>query len=113
MARSTTWVAGENRLISKDILSRKRAPIGGTLGSVVSPAWWRAGQMNAFCVCTAVNLIACVTAPANTSSGRRRPGKIGSPAASADVHVAGRKASDCRLQMAPEPAVDPPGEYRA
>src|SRR5579872_422168 len=39
------------------------------------------------------------------SSYRTRPGKIESPAASADVHPAGRSASDVRSKIAPEPAV--------
>ena len=45
--------------------------------------------------------------PAETSSHRASPGKIGSPAASADVHPAGRSLSDERLHVAPEPAVQP------
>ncbi len=36
------------------------------------------------------------------------PGMIGRPAASADVHPAGRRALERRFQMAPDPAVEPP-----
>src|SRR5271154_4397377 len=53
------------------------------------------------------------TTPAATSSGRRSPGKMGRPAASAEVQPAGRRASDWRLQMAPDPAVEPEAEYWA
>ena len=42
-----------------------------------------------------------------TSSQRASPGKIGSPAASADVQPAGRSLSDDRLHVAPDPAVQP------
>src|SRR5688572_1779048 len=53
---------------------------------------------------------ACVIAPAATSSNRARPAKIGRPAASAEVHPAGRIALDERSKMAPDPAVqlEPP-----
>src|SRR5258708_7569586 len=57
--------------------------------------------------------MAWLTAPAATSSGRSRPGRIGSPAASADGPPAGRGAAERRLQMAPHPAVDPLDEYCA
>ena len=46
-------------------------------------------------------LTACWTCVKFTS-----PGKIGSPAASADVQVAGRSALDLRFQMAPDPALE-------
>ncbi len=38
-----------------------------------------------------------------------RPGRIGRPAASAEVHPAGRSAFDLRCQIAPDPAVEPRG----
>jgi len=43
--------------------------------------------------------------PAATSSKRASPGRIGRPAASADVQPAGRSAFEARLQIAPEPAL--------
>jgi hypothetical protein len=46
--------------------------------------------------------------PRATSSYRASPGKIGSPAASADVQPAGRTWFDRRLHVAPEPAFQPP-----
>jgi hypothetical protein len=45
--------------------------------------------------------------PRLTSSQRTRPGKIGSPAASAEVQPAGRTLFERRLQIAPEPAWRP------
>lgn len=33
-----------------------------------------------------------------------QPGKIGNPAASAEVHIAGHRLSDVRLKIAPDPA---------
>ena len=35
---------------------------------------------------------------------------MGSPAASAEVHPAGRRAFEVRFQIAPDPAVDPDAE---
>ena len=55
-------------------------------------------------VLDAVKRRACMIAPVATWSYRARPGKIGSPAASALVHPAGRTASERRSQTAPEPA---------
>ena len=43
--------------------------------------------------------------PRFTSSQRASPGRIGRPAASADVHPAGRMRFERRFQIAPEPAV--------
>ena len=40
-------------------------------------------------------------------SQRASPGRIGSPAASADVQPPGRSAFERRLQIAPEPAAQP------
>ncbi len=42
------------------------------------------------------------------SSQRTRPGRIGNPAASAEVQVSGRRASETKLKTAPEPASHPP-----
>ena len=52
-----------------------------------------------------MNRIAWPMKPAFTSSQRIRPGKIGSPAASALVHVDGRSALVFRWKIAPLPAV--------
>src|SRR5256886_2447632 len=51
--------------------------------------------------------MACACA---ASSYRTRPGKIGNPAASADVQPAGLSALELRSKIAPEPAcqLDPP-----
>ena len=63
-----------------------------------------------------VNRIACSIAPALTSSQRTRPGKIGRPAASADVQVAGRRSfafGPSRWKIAPLPAVGSPPFHSA
>src|SRR2546421_11386529 len=92
----------------KSARRRKRAPIGGRFGSDAEPAWWRAGQRKLLSVLDAVKRMAWSTWPDWTSSRRSSPGMIGSPAASADVQVAGRRALDRRLNTAPEPAVGRP-----
>src|SRR5262249_32711977 len=84
---------------------RKRAPIGGKVGSEAAPAWWRAGQMKLRSVRTAVTRIAWLICPACTSSQRTSPGNTGRPAASAEVHPEGRKSLALRSKIAPEPAV--------
>src|SRR5581483_4209082 len=89
--------------MSKLAFSRKRAPMGGYCAPVREDASWRAGQTYEFCVCGTVKRIACRIAPAVISSYLTRPGKIGKPAASADVQLAGRRASESRLKIAPEP----------
>src|ERR1017187_1944413 len=66
----------------------------------------------------AVNRIACmigfpVLTACSTGVKFSSPGRIGSPAASAEVQPAGRSALDLRFQIAPEPAVDPCAEKRA
>src|ERR1700722_14413571 len=83
----------QNRPTGKLARSRNRAPIGGRPGLEPDPASCRAGQMKADRVRWAVKRIAWV---------------IGRPAASAEVHPAGRSAFDLRCQIAPEPAVEPP-----
>ena len=45
--------------------------------------------------------------PARTSSGRTRPGRIGSPAASAEVQPSGRSRLEVRSNTAPEAAFQP------
>ena len=45
--------------------------------------------------------------PARTSSHRARPGRIGSPAASALVHPGGRSRLERRSNTAPDPALQP------
>src|SRR5215210_5756799 len=52
-------------------------------------------------------------APALTSSQRTRPGRIGSPAASALVQPAGLSAFERRSQMAPEPPCHWPPDFEA
>src|ERR1700682_4729881 len=91
--------------MSKPALSRKRAPIGGSAASAAAPAWWRAGHKKLRSVRTAVKRMAWLMAPAWTSYQRTNPGKIGRPAASADVQFKGRRASDPNEKMAPDPAV--------
>ena len=44
----------------------------------------------------------CASSPARISSYRTRPGKIGSPAASAEVQLSGRSACEFKLKIAPE-----------
>src|SRR5271165_2553086 len=70
-------------------LSRNRAPMGGQAESGEA-ASWRAGQMKTSFVQSAVKRIAWSTLPDSTSLNSRRPGRIGRPAASAEVQVAGR-----------------------
>src|SRR4051794_17131995 len=52
-------------------------------------------------------------APACTSSNRTNPGRIGSPAASAEVHPSGRSAFERVSHLAPAPAVQPLLDERA
>src|ERR1700722_20466262 len=94
-------------------LSRNRAPMGGRAGLLAVPASWRAGQMNEVSVDSAVMRMAWVMEPDCTSSSRSRPGRIGRPAASADVHPAGRSAFELRFQIAPDTAVEPDALYCA
>ena len=56
--------------------------------------------MYAFCVRGIATLRAWLIAPAWTSSTRARPGRIGSPAASADVWPSGRRAFERRSNVA-------------
>ena len=51
--------------------------------------------------------------PFFTSFQRTSPGRIGRPAASALVHVLGRRWFESRLQVAPEPARQPDAVLRA
>src|SRR5581483_2260364 len=105
MARSTTWVSGRKCEMSNDALSRNHAPIGGSVGSAAAPAWWRAGQTKRRSVRAAVMRMAWSTSPAATSSRRSSPGRIGRPAASAEVQPFGRRAPLRRSHTAPDPAV--------
>src|SRR5260221_8552316 len=84
---------------------RTRRPIGGSDGSLELDAWWRAGYMNVLRVRCTVKRSAWSIRPVEASpSQRASPGRIGRPAASAEVHVAGRRAFERRFQIAPEPA---------
>jgi hypothetical protein len=109
---STTWVSGRYDEIGKPALSRNRAPIGGYDGSLTDPASCRAGQTCLRSVTSVVNRMAWSTRPAFTSAYRRRPGRIGSPAASADVQPCGRSLLLVSDQVAPEPAVQWPSARR-
>src|SRR3954471_8358550 len=60
--------------------------------------------MNAFRVSGTVKRSAWWIAPCRASAQRARPGRIGSPAASAEVQVFGRRWFERRLQIAPDPA---------
>jgi hypothetical protein len=74
--------------------------MGGRVGIVPDPDQWRAGHRYLRAplegslpqMLAAVNRMACAISPAATSSQRTSPGKIGNPAASADVQPAGRSA---------------------
>ena len=72
------------------------------------PASCRAGHRCVWSDCCTVNRIAWLIAPAATSSSRTSPGKIGSPAASEDVHVFGRSAFELRSKIAPDHPVCAP-----
>src|SRR5579875_3095797 len=93
--------------MGKLAFSRNLAPIGGADGREVLPASCRAGQRYRVAVVGAVMRIAWSTYPRFTSSQRSRPGRIGSPAASADVQPAGLSRSLRSDHVAPEPAVQP------
>src|SRR5579862_4844025 len=107
-ARSTTCVFALKDEISNDALRRKRAPIGGRVESVLLPEAWRAGHRYSCCpllrpqMLFAVKRIACAISPAAISSHRTSPGKIGRPAASADVQPAGRSAFEFKSNFADE-----------
>src|SRR5471032_1190482 len=104
--------------MSKLAFNRKRAPIGGRVVVVLLPDAWRAGHRY-FCppvaaslpqMFTAVKRIAWAISPAATSSQRARPGKIGRPAASAEVKPAVRSALELSGNFTKELAfqLDPP-----
>ena len=62
-------------------------PIGAAFGFVEFAAQCEAGGVNAAMLEFSVNRSAWLIAPAATSSYRAKPGKMGRPAASAEVHV--------------------------
>ena len=72
----------------------------------------RAGQIYPL-VSEAVKRMAWSICPLRISSYRTRPGRMGRPAASAEVHVSGRRAFEFRFQIAPEPACQLPPEELA
>ncbi len=82
---------------------RSRSPIRGSEGSSSSDAKCRAGQTNALRERETVTRIAWSIFPGRASSGR-----IGSPAASAEVQPRGRAFGRRRFQTAPEPACQRP-----
>src|SRR5262249_27213859 len=93
-----------NRDKSYDAFSRNRKPIGGSLGSVDDDAKCAAGRMNPPCVSGTVKPRAGSMCPAAPSPYRTRPGRIGRPAASADVQYSGRNLFDDRFQLTPTSA---------
>src|SRR4051812_13298011 len=78
----------ENGAVSNVALSRRRSPMGGSDGAAF-PAAWVAGWMYPFDVLDTVKRMAWRISPAIASSKRTRPGRIGKPAASADVQPSG------------------------
>src|SRR5689334_18885461 len=89
-------------------LRRTRMPIGGLSDDVSVLAQCLAGETYALRERDTVNRSAWEMIPALTSSYRTSPGKIGRPAASAEVQPAGRKVFDDKSKMAPEPACQLP-----
>src|SRR5690348_2851220 len=85
--------------------SRTRRPIGGSEEPLHVDASWRAGYTYFLAVHGAVKRSAWSIAPWATSLYSASPGRIGRPAASADVNPAGRRWSERRLKIAPEPAL--------
>src|SRR5512147_2912672 len=94
--------------MSTDAFKRNRWPMGGRAVFVLDDASCRAGHTCFFWVRLAVKRNACLISPDATSSYVTSPGRIGSPAASADVHVSGRSAFDLRSNTAPESAFQLP-----
>src|SRR5262245_43780893 len=88
-------------------LSRSRRPIGGSDESLDDDASCRAGQMYDACVDATVTRIAWSMWPDFMSAQVTSPGRIGRPAASADVQPAGRSLLLARSKIAPEPAFQP------
>ena len=69
----------------------------------------RAGCTHARLLRLTVTRSACLIAPRLTSGYLASSGRIGSPAASAEVHPAGRSLVERRFHVAPEPALHAPG----
>ena len=88
--------------------SRSRSPIRGSDGSSSSEAKCRAGQTYSRRERETVTRRAWSIFPGRASSGR-----IGRPAASADVQPAGRSFGLRRFQVAPEPACQRPFSRRS
>ncbi len=91
--------------MSKPLLRRNRAPIGGKSRLVVVPAWWRAGQRKCVCVRVMVKRIGWSSWSPTDLVERSRSGKTGRPAASADLQPFGRIAYELRSNVAPDSAV--------
>src|SRR5215813_13934054 len=92
---------------------RMRSPMGGQLDQVSQePAAWVAGQTNPFWLCPTTNRSAWPIHPESTSFQRTSPGKMGSPAASAEVQRSGREAFDQRFHFSPLGALQEPSEFR-
>src|SRR5581483_1878705 len=99
---------GEKGVTSKFDFRRKRMPMGAAREFEEFAAQCDAGGIMAALLCCRVKRRACWIFPAATSSWRINPGKIGSPAASADVQVHGRCWLACRSQTAEEAASQAP-----
>ena len=95
--------------MSTPAFRRSRSPIRGSDGSVAFEAKCRAGYTYARRLRLTVTRSAWSIRPRLTSGWRASSGRIGSPAASADVQPAGRRRFERRLQVAPEPALQEPG----
>ena len=77
------------------------------------PAAWVAGQTKPCWLWPTTKRSAWAMYPESTSSQRTRPGKMGRPAASAEVQRRGRVASERRFHFAPLEASQEPSEFRA
>src|SRR5690242_4014092 len=104
MARSTVRALAPYPTSENPALSRNLAPIGGYAHELVEPASWRAGHRWWLLVVSVVKRMAWSTYPSRTSFQRSSPGRIGRPAASAEVHPLGRSLFDDSDHTAPEPA---------
>src|SRR5688572_31526814 len=104
MALMTARALAPYPLMEKPASSRNRAPIGGKASDDVEAASCRAGQRWWLLVSGVVKRMAWSLVPSRTSFQRSRPGRIGSPAASAEVHESGRRSLDVSDHTAPEPA---------
>src|SRR5687767_10537830 len=104
MALMTARAFAPYPAVEKPASSRNRAPMGGKASDDVEPASCRAGQRWWLLVSGVVKRMAWSMVSSRTSLQRSRPGRIGSPAASAEVQESGRSRLDVSDQTAPDPA---------